>query len=1084
MSLNDKFDLKLFENYVREYYDNPNIKDDIYQFLNNPKNFIQLIGYVDGPPTMNGDPHLGHIRGRIIKDIWYRKSSLEKKQVIFRPGWDAQGLPVELQAEKILGLKGNKTDNIEKVGIEKIVQTCKKIISDYNKKWVSVDKTLGMSFDYENSYWTYTDEYIELEWKYIEKAFSSGILKEWFRVVAYCPSCQTSLSNAEINQSYEQVEDPSLYYKVKLTDSDLYLIVWTTMPFTLITDELVGVSPNEKYAVIEINDLWNPEKWVISENRLHDLLSELKIDKYKILDTKLGKELDGKFYNHPFLEDIPGLKELSTKKLIHYIVADDFVDVTTGSGIVHLSPANGEQDFEIATKRNLPIFVPIDDKVMFNEQAGSKFNGFFVRDCDNIVVDEMRKAGALVKIDKLIHKYPTCWRSHHKIVWLARREYFYMIDKLDEKPLLAATKVNYYYDPPKNRYLEIIKEKVPWCISRERFWGTPLPIWKCKRCSYKKGFFSRSDIIKNAESLPDGENFELHRPWIDRIKIRCPSCQNLMDREAFVLDTWHNSGSAPFASFGDKDYKKFIPVEFLTEGIDQTRGWAYTLLMLNIIFTDDSKSPFNSFLFTGHVLDEKGNKMSKSLGNVIEASSLLNDYSVDLIRFYFMWKSSPIEPINFNIKELQSRPHQILSTLFYLHVYFLQNSQYDKYAVNDIQYDGKSFGFTDKLKVPEIWILTKLERLIIDVTTLLNNCRFHEACRSIEDFIINSLSQTYVPLIRYDLWSDDIENKNRRYTIYDVLFVCLKSVDVLLHPICPFISEYLYLNCFKKYASIIQESWPKKDQVNKYTNNMIEKSFDLVKEISSLSFALRNKSKLKRRWPLESAFIYCENSHLINNEEIKSILNDQLNIEKFVIHELKFHNPIEKIIKLLELNAPITPIIGINRRIVAKKVKSDLPMVLQAFSKYDIFKILDDLRSLGHFNLLYDGDKSIDLASQDLDITYSTQLDFISGEKDNNIIIFINKSRNDELVTKGLIRDLSRNIQQLRKELGYNPTQLLSTVIISNMDSEEINKLELYETEIAKLVRVRKVIFSNNNYENGEYKKVDIDGKEVRILIK
>lgn len=1084
MDLNDKFDLKLFENFIRDYYNDPKIKNDINLYLNSPNNFTKLVGYVDGPPTMNGDPHLGHIRGRIIKDLWYRKLSMEKKQVVFRPGWDTQGLPVELQAEKMLGLKGNKTENIEKVGIEMIIQTCKKIISDYNKKWILVDKLLGMSFDYERSYWTYTDKYIEREWKYIEKAYNKGILKEWFRVVAYCPSCQTSLSNAEINQSYEQVEDPSLYYKVKMNDSDLYLIVWTTMPFTLITDELVAVHPSEKYSIVEIYQNKKKEKWIISETRLYEFLKELKIDEYVVIDVILGKILEGKFYEHPLLDDIPGLKELSDKKLIHFVVAEDFVDVTTGSGIVHLSPANGEQDFEIATKRNLPIFVPIDDKVVFNEKVGEKFKGIFVRDCDTLIVQELTRVNALVKIGKLTHKYPTCWRSHHKIVWLARREYFYIIDKLDEKPLVAATKINYYYDQPKNRYLEIIKERVPWCISRERFWGTPLPIWKCSKCSHKEGFFSREAIIRNSISLPDGKNFELHRPWIDHIQIRCSICQGSMKRESFVLDTWHNSGSAPYASFDDQEYRKLIPAEFLTEGIDQTRGWAYTLLMLNVILTDEPKPPFNSFLFTGHVLDEKGNKMSKSLGNVIEASSLLTEYPVDLIRLYFMWKSSPIEPINFSIKELQSRPHQILSTLFYLHVYFLQNSKYDKYDIGSNQEANDSYIFTEQLKIPDVWILTKIEKLLNHVTILLNNCRFHESCRLIEDFVINSLSQTYVPLIRYDLWSDDIENKNRRYTIYDVLSICLKLIDILLHPICPFITEYLYLKCFKRYTSILQESWPKKDQIHKYTNNEIEKSFDLIKEISSLSFALRNKSKLKRRWPLESAFIYAENSDLIDNEEMISILIDQLNIEKFEIHQLNYKTPVEKITKLIDLNAPIKPQIDINRKVVAKKVKSDLQLVINEFSKCDIFEILNHLKLNGHFKLKYAIDKSIDLTNIDLDINYITLPSFISGEKDENIIIFINTSRNDELVTKGLIRDLSRNIQQLRKELGYNPTEILSDVTISNMDLDEVNKLKLYKNEIAKLVRVRKVIFSIDNNDLVDYRTIEIDGKEILIKIR
>ena len=664
MNLGSKFDLKEIENQIRAYYNDPQIKNNFKNFSDNDSNFSSRIGFIEGPPTMNGDPHLGHIRGRIIKDTWYRESFLERKKLVFRAGWDSQGLPVELQAEKVLGLKGNKTENLQRVGIEKIVETCKKIILDYNRKWREVDSLVGMSFDYENAYWTFRDSYIEREWRYIKKASQDGILKEWFRVVAYCPSCQTSLSNAEINQSYEQVEDPSFYYKVRLENSDIFLVVWTTMPFTLITDELVGVNPEAEYLTIRVNVDGNIEKWIVSKSRHESLLKELRIDNFEVISTTIGKDLEGLYYIHPLLNNIPKLRTMSKQRSIHFIVAEEFVDLTTGSGLVHLSPANGEEDFDIATKRGLPIFVPIDDKVFFTKDAG-KYQGKFVRDAEQDIIRDMIIAESVVKHGKLVHKYPTCWRSHHKIIWLARKEYFYMIDKLEVKPYEAALDVDYFYEQPKNRFVEIIKEKVPWCISRERVWGTPLPIWKCKKCSIKEGLFSRKEIVNRATKLPDGVDFELHRPWIDRVEINCEKCDGIMEREPFVLDTWHNSGSAPYASLNDEDFEDLIPAIFLTEGIDQTRGWAYTLLMLNVIMTSRAEAPYKSFLFTGHVLDEKGNKMSKSLGNVIDAYSLLENDPVDLVRFYFMWKSSPIEPLNFDSKEMKSRPHQVLRYIIF-----------------------------------------------------------------------------------------------------------------------------------------------------------------------------------------------------------------------------------------------------------------------------------------------------------------------------------------------------------------------------------------------------------------------------------
>src|SRR3989344_4416819 len=531
MELAKEFEPKKIEDSVRSYLTSIPVQKLIFDSEN--KN--QKITFIEGPPTMNGEPHAGHLRGRVFKDLWYRFNTLRGFKIIFNAGWDTQGLPVELQAEKELGMTKGKSEITDDAGIEKLVSECKKIVHKYHEKWISVDRQLGMSFNQENAYWTYKDEFIEREWQFLKKAHENKILTEGYRVVAYCPSCQTSLSHSEVNQGYEEVTDPSLYYKVKLQDEDSFLIVWTTMPFTLVTDAMVGFNPKE-----------------------------------------------------------------------------EFVDVNTGSGIVHLSPANGEEDYNIATKRKVAIFNPINDEVKFTQDAGT-YAGLFVRDADEKITQTLREKNALVRLGKIKHKYPLCWRSHHKIVWLARREYFYMLDRLGDKAIKAAEAVEYFFDQPKNRFLEIIKEKHPWCISRERFWGCPLPIWNCKNCGHTELLFSRKEIVKAASELPDGQNFELHRPWIDRIVINCKKCKSRMQREEFVLDTWHNSGSAPYSSLTDEEYKKSIPAPFLTEGIDQTRGWAYTLLIENVILNNKPIAPFRSFLFQGHVLDKNGNKMSKSL---------------------------------------------------------------------------------------------------------------------------------------------------------------------------------------------------------------------------------------------------------------------------------------------------------------------------------------------------------------------------------------------------------------------------------------------------------------------------------------
>ena len=1070
MNLLAKYDPKEIEFQVNSYLNNTGQQLLIDKELTSYK---EILGYVEGPPTLNGEPHVGHLRGRIIKDVWFRYKTLQKYKVVFRAGWDTQGLPIELQAEKNLGLTGSKAENIKMVGITKIVQACKELIKNNAEKWIKVDALLGMSFDYEKAYWTYTDNYIQREWQVLKKAWELGILKEWFRVVAYCPSCQTSLSNAEVNQGYKILEDPSFYYKMRLIEEETFLIVWTTMPFTLVTDELIGVNPESNYAYVSIKN----ERWIVGYDRLSDLMNELNIQNFRVEKIIKGVELDGKKYIHPLLGLIPGLKELSDDNKIHFVVAENFVDASTGSGIVHLSPANGQEDFDIATKRNVPIFVPINDKVEFTEKAGI-FKGLFVRDSDLLIVEKMKEVGAYLKLGRIKHQYPTCWRSNHKVVWLARREYFYMIDKLGDKPISAVSNVNFFFESPKNRFLEIIKEQVPWCISRERVWGTPLPIWNCSKCGLKEPLFSKDEIIRRASELPDGDQFELHRPWIDNVKINCSKCNNVMIRESFVLDTWHNSGASPYASFSDDEYKNLIPAAFLTEGIDQTRGWAYTLLVENVIMRNEGKSPFESFLFQGHILDEKGNKMSKSLGNVLDADDLLVKNSVDAIRFYFMWKSSPIESLSFSLSEMASRPYQVLSTLYYLHVYLIQNSTYDNFDTRKINMDFivKSKYFT----LTEIWILSKLQSLIKTVTSSLDICRFNDGAKVLEEFIINNLSQTYVPMTRDDIWDDKIETIERRHVIYAVLGYTLSQIDIILHSYCPFITNYLYLLCFKKKDIVLLESWPSFD--DKLVNIEVEKALDKSKQIISLVNSARMKAKFKRRWPVNRVVVSIQDENFLESNELLDILKKQLNTRSIDIKISNFSNFFEKVNSLLKEN-----LIDLNSRPkinkIAPRLKNDLNKAIEAFEKTNYNDLFVRLMSKNNFRLKYSSGK-IELSKDDVEFTYDGKTPYIMVESvQENIIVFIDTTRSSELISMGLMKDIARNIQQLRKEKGFVPTEILSYAHISNLDPDDSLSLENHKDELAYYVRVKNVIITPEKLEGVEYKEIEIDGKKILISV-
>ncbi|RNJ78840.1 MAG: isoleucine--tRNA ligase [Nitrosopumilus sp. B06] len=1060
MELGSKFDAKAIESQVREYADTVDISAEI-------SGRDKKMRFIEGPPTMNGIPHAGHLRGRVIKDLWYRFNTLRGAHVEFNGGWDTQGLPVELQVEKELGVTGGKMEAIRQFGIEKIVSECKKVVEKYNKAWLNVDSLLGMSLDHDKAYWTFKDEFIEREWQVLKKAYENGILEEDYTVIAYCPSCQTSLSHAEVNQGYEEVRDPSLYYMVRLADEDAYLIVWTTMPFTLVTDAMVGLQPKEDYVYVRVKE----QTWIVGKTRLEEFMAEVKIDDYTIQKTVRGSEFEGKKYVHPLLDVIPELARCAKSENYHVAVSEAFVDVTAGSGLVHLSPANGEEDIKIANKRNVEIFSPIDDQVMFTEQAG-RYSRMFVRDADEKIVEDLRERGALVKIGRIKHSYPLCWRSHHRIVWLARRGWFYKLDRLGSKAVDAAESVEYFFEQPKNRFLGIIKERHPWCISRERIWGCPLPVWDCEECGKKNWFFSRKEIADAAESLPDGPDFELHRPWIDRIIVRCSCGSTRTKREEYVLDTWHNSGSAPYASLTDTEYNSDIPAPFFTEGIDQTRGWAYTLLIENVILNNSAISPYNAFLFQGHVLDEKGGKMSKSRGNVIDGADLLAQYPADLVRFYFVWKASPIEPLSFSTSEMMSRPYQVASTLFNLHLYYEQNSRYDKY---DNSHNVDWARQSNLLMPPDVWLLSKLERLT-DVMTIKNkSCRYHESARAADDFVINVLSQTYVPITRPELWDEDDAGRDRRLAIYAVLSHVLRTLDILIHPFCPFTTEYLYQSVFGTKKSILLEDWPPYTEENIDVD--VEESFDILKEAVSVSAAARMKAKLKRRWPLDEALVCVSPGQKKKLEPLSEMLRAQLNVEKFKVIEVQEREGLAQLLELQKLGLPVEPTMELDRKKIGPKAKQHMAGLLDAFSKTSPADIITSLQKGSH---VFDLGEKIALDAEDCIVGFKAAGDYAVSARDE-YVVFVSTSRNREMMAKGLVKDIARRLQTLRKERGFNPTDVLGVASIMGLDSESLGMVRERSEELAFLVRVKKVIYEE---ADEKYKDEDIDGQKIRISVK
>ncbi len=991
------------EREIREFWEKNHIREKLEPREKNSKG---LLGFVEGPPTLNGIPHIGHSRGRVMKDIRYRWKTMQGYYMPFWAGWDCQGLPVELEVEKLLGVK-NKRELLERIGEERFIEECKKVILKYHRQWLEADSRLGIFINQKNAYWTYLDEYIEREWQILKRAWDQNLLEEGYYVVAYCPGCQTSLSSAEVGYegSYKEVEDPSLYFKFKLADTkNEYFLIWTTMPFTIITDTMLAVKPDAEYAKVRVDG----EFWIIARQRVEPVMQDLAIEKYEVTEIIRGKNLEGVKYDYPLKDIIPKQAELETEhELVHAVINEDFVDINTATGVVHLAPGNGEEDFWAAQKHKVPVFAPFDDEVKFTKDAGV-FNGIFARDADNLVIKELRKRSAIVDVKKVVHEYPTCWRSHHKLVWLARKEYFLRTDKINIKVLEAAEKIECYFDEPKNRFLSFLKEGKPWCISRERVWGSPLPIWTCESCGSKRLVASKKELVESAlEKVP--ANFELHKPWIDRVKLKCEKCGSLMRREDYVLDTWHNSGASPYARFTDKEYESFVPTDFLTEGIDQTRGWANSLLLEHIIFTGKPEAPYRGFLFQGLTQDAKGRKMSKSLGNIVETNKLLENTSADLCRFYMMRKCPAIDFMNFNVQELKRRSYQVLSTLYHLSRFFLQNAEFDDFKPKNYRFKRNKMSWDKKivaLKPADRWLLSKLQETIEECTIKLERCEFNIAMAVLENFVIETLSRLYVPMIRKELWTDEPETFERRQTIYAILHYTLKSVTLLFNPVTPYLSEFLYQKVYRKFEPNLEESinfghWPEPDE--KIRDKEIEEEFNFLFNTVSLVYAARQQAKLKRRWPLAKAIVVAPQE---------------------VTEALKKHQSL-----FLEL--------------INVKAAQYKPLVPEHVKSENWF--------------------------------FATE---------NDINVFVNGKRDEKLLGEGIMRDLARRVQALRKKLGYVPTDILDAVHIAELGEENMGLLKSYLEEMAELVRTKKVYLHGKRSEiDTEWHESKLDGRRISINI-
>jgi len=690
----------------------------------------------------------------------------------------------------------------------------------------------------------------------------------------------------------------------------------------------------------------------------------------------------------------------------------------------------------------------------------------FARDADEKVIEALRERGSLVKAGRIVHDYPICWRSDDRLVWLARREYFYWVDRIRSEVVRAAEKVEYFFEGPKNRFLSGLAESPAWCVTRERVWGTPLPIWVCEECGEKTAVFSRKSIVNQALELPDGPNFELHRPWVDRVVLRCRKCGGRASREPFVLDTWHNSGASPYASFTDEEFKRLVPVKFLTEAIDQTRGWAYTLLLLNVIKSGKPLAPYRMFLFQGHVLDEKGMKMSKRLGNVVQGLDLLRNNSVDVARFYTLAKASPEDSVNFDMKEMAGRSYQVMNTLYHLHLYLQQNGAVDGF---DPGRHTVSWALKRRLlTVVDRWMLEKLGSAERNVLGAYGSGRFNDAARALEELIITHLSQTYVRLVRNELWNDDLKGRARRLSIYAVLGRCLKGADDLLHPIAPFATEFLNQEVFarKKWKSPLLSVGMSKQSIPR--SRTAGQTVDFGLKVEEGCNSARMRAKLKRRWPLASLEILVPPSSAATARSARRTVALLCNVKKVDVHTTTAKFPAE-----FELRPNPARIGALFKEKTRDVLAAARPLkgqeALRAFFRGK--PVREETKA---------GMLEIPLSAFDL---LTTPAGGHEVAEKGGVFVAIRKERDSGLIAEGLVRDVARRLQALRKEKGFVPTAMLDAASLAGLEKEDLDLLRPLTKQIAFLVRVKKVGLYEERPDDKGWSESDLDGKPIFLKV-
>ena len=858
-----RFRIKDIEKEVKKYWSTNEIPAK-WRSINKER---PTYSFLEGPPTANGFPHIGHLRGRIYKDMVLKYYRLKGFNVWAQAGWDEQGLPVEVEVEKKLGIK-HKKEIGEKIGFDEFVRKCNELVDYYLSFWRKyATEEIGLWLDLENAYETRKAWYINHVWHFIKEAYEKGLIYEGYRVLPYCPRCETALSDAEVDQGYQEKISPSIYVKFKVEgERGTYLIIWTTTPWTIVDNEAVAVNPEGTYCKVRVGD----EYWWIAENRVKEVMDLSGVKEWSCVERVKGSTLEGLRYEHPLMNEVPIHK---THKNAHYVVLAEYVSLDEGTGLVHTAPGHGPEDYETGVKYGLPITSNVEINGVFNEKGGV-FKGLYVDEASRKVIEILKNKRLLVHEGTIKHQYPHCWRCHTPLIYRAGRQWFLKVTAVKEKLLQELSKVNIYPTKLRARFDNWVANAKDWTISRSRIWGTPLPIWKCRSDPKKVLVIGSLDELKNyAAFLPKVKDDELvHRPWIDEVKIVTDDCQEWV-REPFVVDVWIDSGMAWLASVNglknQEVWRKLFPYNFITEGIDQTRGWFYSLLVTSVILT--GQAPYKDILMQGLVLDKYGRKMTKHLGNVVWGKDAIERYGVDQLRLYILSSYPPGEPFIFNLEELKE-PLSKLNIIW--NVYRFANTYMELDKFNPEVHDLKEL--IKNAKKEDLWIISRVNTVQKEVDEYMKHYDLHLATRAVINFFIEDLSHNYLRLVRPRVWREEGDDK---YVVYAALYYTLKKGLQMLSPITPHFAEALWLRFIKKFEPKEAESIHLSrlaDVEADLINTRLEKVFNEVFRASSFIASLRNAAGIKLRWPLKVAYLK------VSDKEIKSMLEEGVETLKFL----------------------------------------------------------------------------------------------------------------------------------------------------------------------------------------------------------